>query len=250
MVKIYLKSAYRHAPLHPSNCQVTGLKYLYDTKLPFRAKWSPEIFHHLTQSITWMMSHCGFFVIAYLNDFLIISESEHECWIAFWELITLLEWLGLTVTWNKVVFRCQRLTYLVIEIDSKRRQLRLPNHKLQEIRALLSQTFAKSKFTKRQLQWLVGKLNFVAHVVLRQNIDALNMWTRPYHQKQMTNYADDILWWADFMEIFNGKTFSASTEPTWTAEFSTDASLVGSSGHYQWDSMRFYNVNGFYNVNW
>lgn len=195
---------------------------------------SPHTINHVNDVTLWLLCHR---LLKWFSH-----HIRERAWMLDSFLITLLEWLGLTVTWNKVVFRCQRLTYLVIEIDSKRRQLRLPNHKLQEIRALPSQTFAKSKFTKRQLQWLVGKLNFVAHVVLRQNIDALNMWTRPYHQKQMTNYADDILWWADFMEIFNGKTFSASTEPTWTAEFSTDASLVSSSGHYQWD--------WFYNVNW
>ena len=79
MVKIDLKSAYRHVPLHPSNYQATGLKwkfnnaysftYLYDTKLPFEAKRSPEIFHRLTLSITRMMSRRGFFVVAYLDDF-------------------------------------------------------------------------------------------------------------------------------------------------------------------------------------
>jgi len=37
------------------------------------------------------------------------------------------------------------------------------------------------------------------------------------------------------MEIFNGKTFFASTDPTLTAKFSTDASLVGGVGHYQQD---------------
>ena len=164
--------------------------YLYDTKLPFGAKRSPEIFHHFTQSITRNMSRRGFFVVAYLDDFLIISESEHDCWTAFWELITLLGRLGLTVNWNKVVYPCQRLTYLGIEIDSRRRQLRLPNHKLRDIRALLSQTLAKSKFSKRELQSLAGKLNFAACVVyggrtfLRRIIDALNTLTQPYHRNE------------------------------------------------------------------
>lgn len=252
MAKIDLKSAYRHVPLHPSNYQATGLKwkfnnansftYLYDTKLPFGAKRSPEIFHRLTQSITRMMSRRGFFLVAYLDDFLILSESEHDCWTAFWELITLLGRLGLTVNWNKVVYPCQRLTYLGIEIDSKRRQLRLPDHKLRDIRALLSQTLAKSKVTKRELQSLAGKLNFAARVVyggrtfLRRIIDALNTLTRPYHRKRMTQtMRNDLLWWVDFMETFNGRTFFVSTKPTLTAEFSTDASLVGGGGHYQRD---------------
>ncbi|KAL9977947.1 hypothetical protein ACROYT_G015415 [Oculina patagonica] len=46
---------------------------------------------------------------------------------------------------------------------------------------------------------------------------------------------NDILWWADFMERFNGTTFFLSTEPTSVPEFSTDASLVGGGGHYQQD---------------
>lgn len=59
---------------------------------------------------------------------------------SLWELITLLEQLGLTVNWNKEVYPCQCLIYLGIEIDSKPRQLRLPDHKLLGIRTLISQT--------------------------------------------------------------------------------------------------------------
>jgi len=88
MAKIDLKSAYRHVPFHPSNYKTTGLKwqfhddntftYLYDTKLPFGAKRSPENFHCLTQSITRMMSRRGFFVVTYLDDFLIIADTKHD----------------------------------------------------------------------------------------------------------------------------------------------------------------------------
>ena len=140
-----------------------------------------------------MMSRRSFFVVAYLDYFLIILESEHECWTVFWELITLLDRLGLTVNWNKVVYPCQRpSTYLGIEIDSKRRQLRLPDHKLREIRTLLSQTLAKTEFTKRELQSLAGKLKFAARVVyggrtfLQQMTDAINTLKRPYHRKRLT----------------------------------------------------------------
>ena len=53
---------------------------------------------------------------------------------------------------QRLVYPCQRLTYLGIEIDSKLRQLRSPDHKWQEIQAQLGQTLVKSKFTKRELQ--------------------------------------------------------------------------------------------------
>lgn len=115
MAKIDLKSAYRHVPIHPSNYAATGLKwkftgvatftYLIDTKLPFGAKRSPEIFHRLTQSITRMMKRRGFLVVAYLDDMLIIADTEFECWTGFWELMTLLTQLGLNVNWKKWFIR-------------------------------------------------------------------------------------------------------------------------------------------------
>ena len=155
MAKIDLIGAYRHVPIDPSNYCTTGLKwnfngvntYLYDTKLPFGAKRSPEIFYCLTQSITRMMKRKGFFFVACLDDFLIIADTETDCWTAFWELITLLRRLGLTVNRNKVVHPCQHLVYLRIEIDSERRHLRLPDRKVREIRQLLNQAITKSKFT-------------------------------------------------------------------------------------------------------
>ena len=70
MVKIDLGHAYRSVPIHPSNYTATGLKwrftrkeefsYYYDTRLPFGAKYSPEISHRLTQAVRRMMAIRGF----------------------------------------------------------------------------------------------------------------------------------------------------------------------------------------------
>ena len=68
MEKIDLRHAYRSVPIHPSNFAATGLKwqflgdnhytYFYDTRLPFGAKSSTEIFHRLTQSISSPLPVC------------------------------------------------------------------------------------------------------------------------------------------------------------------------------------------------
>ncbi|KAL9976854.1 hypothetical protein ACROYT_G014191 [Oculina patagonica] len=164
LAKINLKSAYRHVPIHPSNYTATGLAwhfrgdstltYLYDCKLPFGAAKSPEIFHRLTQAITRMMERRGFTVLAYLDDFLIISDTAQECKQAYQELIKLLGELGFQINWDKAVGPCQRLTFLGIEIDTVRRQLTLPERKLCELRLLLSETTAKRSITKREFAML------------------------------------------------------------------------------------------------
>jgi len=63
------------------------LTYLYDCKLPFGAAKSPEIFHRSKRAITRMVERRGFTVLAYLDDFLIVSDTAQECKQAYQELI-------------------------------------------------------------------------------------------------------------------------------------------------------------------
>lgn len=253
LAKIDLKSAYRHVPIHPSNYTATGLAwqfngdenrtYLYDCKLPFGAAKSPEIFHRLTQAITRMMDRRGFnTVLAYLDDFLVIGDTEQECKQAYHELIKLLGELGFTINWDKVVGPCQRLIFLGIEIDTVRRQLTLPDRKLCELRLLLNETMAKRSITKRDLQSLVGKLNFAARVVfggrtfLRRIIDNVNHMQRPHHHVRLNaQLRADLAWWTEFLGVFNGKTFFVESEPVQLDEFSTDACPVGGGGFFRGD---------------
>jgi len=132
-----------------------------------------------------MMKRRGFTVLAYLDDFLIIADTMVEYQQAYEELIKLLGELGFQINWDKAVGPCQRLTFLGIEIDTVHRQLTLPERKLCELRLLLSKTTAKRSITKRNLQSLVGKLNFAARVVvggrtfLWRMIDTVNHMQRP-----------------------------------------------------------------------
>ena len=57
----------------------THFTYMYNSKLPFGASKSPEIFHRIMQAIACMMTRQGFYtILAYLDDFLIISDSEMQ----------------------------------------------------------------------------------------------------------------------------------------------------------------------------
>ena len=252
LAKIDLKSAYRHVPIHPSNYTATGLKWTFsgdteathiiDTKLPFGAARSPGIFHRLTQSVTRMMARRDMTVLAYLDDFLVIADTEYDCWIAFRQLVTLLEQLGFTINWSKVIDPTQSLIYLGIEINSVLRQLILPEQKLCEIKDALQAAKQKEKMTKREMQSLAGKLNFAARVIyggrtfLRRLIDAINTLNRPYHHKRVTqSMRKDIHWWIEFMQTFNGVTFFIDNEPQPIDQFSTDACLTGGAAHFHRD---------------
>ena len=51
-----------------------------DTRLPFGAKSSPEIFHRLTQAVRRMMGKRGFVnIVVYLDNFLVFGATQAEC---------------------------------------------------------------------------------------------------------------------------------------------------------------------------
>ena len=187
------------------------------------------------------MKRRGFTVLAYLDDFLIIADTKVECKQAYEELIKLLGELGFQINWDKAVGPSQRLTFLGIEIDTVRRQLTLPERKLCELRLLLSETTAKRSITERDLQSLVGKLNFAARVVfggstfLLRMIDTVNHMGRLHHQVWMNAHLRaDLEWWKEFLGVFNSKTFFVVSVPVPTKEFSTGACPTGGKGGGGW----------------
>jgi len=112
-----------------------------------------------------MMARRGYTVLAYLDDFLIIEPTQLQCKAAFDILLNLLESLGFTINWTKVVFPAQCLVFLGVEIDTVKRELRLPEDRVSELLFVLKETSSKRKCSKLHLQRLIGKLSWAARVV-------------------------------------------------------------------------------------
>ena len=114
LAEIDLKSAYRSVQIQPSNYAGTELKwkfkddkvkftYFVDTRLMFGGKKVPEIFDCLTQAVCHIMARKGFSaIVVYLDDFLVIGESELACRAAFEILLSLLSNLGFEITGRKL----------------------------------------------------------------------------------------------------------------------------------------------------
>ena len=220
--KIDLKSAYRSVKIHPDNYKLTGIKwhfdgnegplYLFDKRLPFGARKSPAIFHRLTQAVRRMMARRGFNnIVVYLDDFLIIEDTEIKCLHAMRVLIDLLRSLGFWINWSKVVDPSQKVTFLGINIDSISYHLTLPNDKMDETIDLLRWFRDKTRASKKQLQRLAGKLNWASRVIrggrtyLRRVLDLQNQINLPFQKAKLSDeFRADIDWWLTFMSMFNG----------------------------------------------
>lgn len=247
--KIDLRHAYRSVPVHCDCYPATGLKwtfigdnkptYLYDARLPFGASKSCFIFSQLSAAVTRMMHKRGFTVISYLDDYLTISDSYENCKQAHDCLIQLLQQLGFTINWEKVVPPTQSLTFLGIQINCYDRTLSLDSTRIAELRTMLRSYVGKHKVTKRQLQHLVGKLSWAARVIqggrthLRRLIDLTCKLKLKHHRTRLTVSArNDISWWTHCMDIFNGTACFICDTPVPSSSFSTDACMSAGAAFY------------------
>jgi hypothetical protein len=86
LAKIDLQAAYRSVPIHPSNYCFTGLRWRFegnehmtnivDSRLPFGAAKSCQIFQRISDAVARMMDRRNMRIISYIDDMLCTADSE------------------------------------------------------------------------------------------------------------------------------------------------------------------------------
>ena len=249
--KLDLANAYRSVKIHQSNFKATGLKwrfandtsdtFLIDERLSFGASKSPEIFNILTQAVRAIMAHKGYkTIVCYLDDFLIVAQTYDECIHTLNVLLRLLRQLGFHINYNKLEGPSRNLTFLGVVLDSINMTLSIPQSKLTECDEIMNQIIVKSKVNKREIQCLVGKLNWLSHLIyggrshMRRLIDRCNALRKPWHRTNVTiEMKKDIEWWLSFMRIFNGTT--QIVENRSVTSLSIDSCKVAGGAFYHGD---------------
>jgi hypothetical protein len=127
----------------------------------------------------------------------------------------LLRKLGFTVNMraHKCIAPCQILDFLGVTLDSVAMQARLSPAKLAALSNLISATLARHSITRKELDKLNGKLNWICKVVyggrtfLRRLIDAQWSVKRAHHHIRLSSSMRlDLEWWQQFLPQFNGQT--------------------------------------------
>ncbi len=226
MAKVDLKSAYRSVRIKESDFTATGLQWTFagqhsttfmvDTRLPFGNRLSPFLFNLLTQAVRHIIADQGGFPLrmltVYLDDFWLAADSRAECQRMLLITINILRRLGFLIAWDKVVGPTRRLTFLGIEICTETMTTTLPHDKLVQFRSLIVATLQRRSMSKRQLQSLIGKLNWITRCVyggrtfLRRFINVAQSLRAPWHRKRLTQeiYAD-LRWWLSALSFIEGR---------------------------------------------
>lgn len=145
----------------------------------------------------------------YIDDFAVVGRTEQECGAAMDRVMKTADRLGLPM--EPTIGPVTTLTFLGVEVDTRKMELRLPEAKLQELKGLLVQWLGKKHCVKRDLESLAGKLQQACKVVrpgrcFLRHFYVATSGSRPQSTLIRVSRAirADIRWWHTFMQHWNG----------------------------------------------
>ena len=124
-VLIDMKDAYLHVPVHPQSRRLLGFKFLDKTYvykvLPFGLKDSPWVFSRIVATVIAHLRLQGIQIFCYLDDWLLIAESQSLLQSHLQATLQLAQSLGFIVNLKNLVLTPQRMPiYLGASLDIPR----------------------------------------------------------------------------------------------------------------------------------
>jgi hypothetical protein len=227
IAKIDIESAFRIIPIHPDDWHLLGFSFdgafYFDKCLPMGCRSSCAIFERFSSALQWVaLNRLQIPYISHiLDDFIFVGPPGTD--VADRSLHQFLAFChdcGIPIKDSKTVLPSTCVVAHGIELDTELRQARLPFDKLDRARDLLLQFKARKSVKLRELQSLLGLLNFACRVIspgrpfLRRLINLTLHVNNPHHHIGLTNAARaDIEAWLLFLSAFNGVAFFQEVDP-------------------------------------
>ncbi|KAM4795853.1 uncharacterized protein WCC33_000943 [Rhinophrynus dorsalis] len=195
-----------------------GLKwegqFYVDKCLPMGCAISCAYFEAFSTFLHWAVAdRAGVGEIAhYLDDFLFIGPpGSPSCGILLESASMVFSELGVPIAQEKTVGPATCFSFLGIEIDTVAQEARLPKEKVEKARDLLVGLRGRNKVTLRELQSVLGLLNFACRVIPMGRVFSrrLQMATagvkKPQFKIRLTKQLqEDLKVWDQFLSDFNG----------------------------------------------
>ncbi|KAM8945815.1 uncharacterized protein RCH25_049154 [Pelodytes ibericus] len=219
LAKTDIEAAFRLLPVHPSSfyllgCQWEGGIYV-DKCLPMGCAISCSLFETFSSFLEWVIREesGSASIIHYLDDFLCVGPPDSSLCLTLLRTVEhVMHRFGVPLSQEKTVGPTTTITFLGIEIDSVSMECRLPLDKVVDLRDIVSELKTARKVQLRQLQSLLGKLNFACKIIPMGRIFCrrLSLATAgiraPHHYIRLTQeHRADLMVWDSFLRTFNGR---------------------------------------------
>ena len=240
MFKIDLHRYFRQLNLDPGDYSLVGYivsgRLYFDKMVPMGVRSGPMIAQRVTSAITWIVQQAQYFLLNYVDDF-VGAEEKEKAQRAYEFLTKLLRDLKAQTSPEKRVPPTTRLEFLGTTFDSEKMTMEVPPQKLDEIKQELQLWQERKTATRRDIESLIGKLQFAARCVragrifLARLINWLKTTERGKTYEIEPEAKKDIHWWAKFIKEYNGVSIIwLNSLPEIDNQMATDANLTGYGG--------------------
>lgn len=235
-----LKRAYRQLNVDPGDIHLLGYNWkghiYFDKVLAMGLRSAAYICMRTTNAIKFICQKNGISILNYLDD-LAGCEFSDQSDQAFELLGRLLAKCGFEESIEKATPPDTRMLFIGILFDTDNFTISIDENRLQEIHLLVLNWLQKQVTDKKELQSLLGKLNFVSQCVRpgRIFVSRLLNFLRDIPDKGQFPIPNDLKldlnWWKSFLPLYNGISIMISEE--WVQPdilLSVDACLTGCGG--------------------
>jgi hypothetical protein len=218
LFKMDIKSAFRILPVSPLDFDQLGFKFdnlfYFDKCVPFGCSISCNIFNRFADFLAFVVKRKSNSpnLIHYLDDFLGGGKpNSGQCHHLMECFSKCMAELNVPLAEEKTEGPVTKICFLGLEIDSEEMIVRLPSSKIQAILITLNAMLHKDRCTLKEMQSLIGALNFACKAILpgrpfcRRLINAICGLTKPHHHLRISKgMKNDMRMWKLFFEKFNG----------------------------------------------
>ncbi len=253
LFKCDLSRAYRQIRVDPGDIHLLGFSWdsqlFIDSVLPFGLRSAAHICQRVTNAVAHMFSsECAgrYKVCNYLDDFAGVCTPE-EAQAAYGEFRALLHTLGLEEATAKACPPSTNMTFIGVRFDTDHLSLEVTPERLEALRCEVDRWLSLKRARKKELQSLIGKLQFAAKCVragrlfISRMLDALRGLKDGEWFLVSLEFKKDLLWWKRFAGQFNGVIMMGDIRWTRPDELvATDACLTGMGGTFSGGECHFF----------
>ncbi|KAM3916024.1 uncharacterized protein RB166_015396 [Leptodactylus fuscus] len=249
LAKTDIEAAFRLLPVHPSSQRLLGCvwegQYYVDRCLPMGCSLSCAYFEKFSSFLEWVVKDVSgcLSIVHYLDDFLCVGpQSSTTCSLLLRTMERVASDFGVPLAADKTEGPTTVLNFLGLTIDTVAMECRLPVDKLAELRGLVKRACRLKKLQLKELQSLLGKLNFACRIMPMGRVFSRRLAAAtagvlvPSHYIRLGwELRGDLAVWDSFLEGYNGRSlWVGDTVEAFDCELFTDAAgSVGFGAYYQ-----------------
>ena len=237
LYKTDLSRGYRQLRVDPLDWPYLSFRcasaHFMDICPPFGLRSSAMAMQRVSEAIIHLHVRRGYVSMAYIDDFGGAEPSEAQATEAFGALQNIMDRLGMVQAESKICRPAQAMTWLGIHFDTMEMSMAIPKRKLGEVMECVTAWGVKRRATRKEMQSLLGLLNFVASVApparlfTNRMLDALREAPRVGTATLSCQFKQDVRFFVELLPMFNRRRIMGKSLVPYQHQVELDACLTG-----------------------